>query len=42
MAILFNTISEETMPNFETENYQLTGQVAIITGGGRGIGRVIA
>jgi len=42
MKILFNTISEEIMSTRETENYHLTGQVAIITGGGRGIGRVIA
>ena len=30
------------MTNHETDNFQLTGQIAIITGGGRGIGRVIA
>ena len=30
------------MSNIETENIQLTDQVAIVTGGGRGIGREIA
>jgi NAD(P)-dependent dehydrogenase (short-subunit alcohol dehydrogenase family) len=30
------------MSNLETENTPLIGQVAIVTGGGRGIGRVIA